>query len=286
MNESGTGIRLGTSGGWASGFVVGMGNGFWVGLLLLVGMGVGGCAGRGPTGNRAMTFPGDTLSITNETVWSYGVDPMTGEQVHVPRDPPPTYSLRCFVLVRVVKQFHAHAEFDAGSAPWDEAGNRRLIRKVVGRSPRGVSPEGKRVRIPGYGNLAEFSRAWPRLFQEESGWAWRSYLQRGHWRMIFPFTGRGQEREAEALVEGLKDHRAPAVHVVDFPGLRVNHALLLVGMEEDADRIRFAAYDPNTPGKPVTLRFDRATRRFNMDSTPYFVGGPVSVYEVYCRGLR
>jgi hypothetical protein len=194
--------------------------------------------------------------------------------------------LRCFVLVRVVKQFHAHAEFDAGSAPWDEAGNRRLIREVVGRSPRRVSPEGKRVRIPGYGNLAEFSRAWPRLFQEESGWAWRSYLQRGHWRMIFPFTGRGQEREEEALVAGFKYHRAPVVHVVDFPGLKVNHALLLVGVEEDADRIRFAAYDPNTPGIPVALRFARSTRRFNMDSTPYFVGGPVSVYEVYCRGLR
>jgi len=257
--------------------------GGWV--LLLAGWMVG-CAARGPQERVPLSFPRDTLAITNETRWIYRKDPVTGGQVHVVRDPPPTYSLRCFVLSRTVKQFHAHAVFEPGAARLDEEGYRARIRSVVRRSPRGWSPPDKAVVIPGFDGLYAFSEAWPRLFQEECGKEWESYFQRGHWRMIFPFGRRGQEREAATLAAGVRDGRAPVVHLVDFPGLKVNHAVVLWdARKEGADWI-FQMYDPNRPGVPVELRFDGTRRQFVLGPLPYFVGGNVDVYEVYRGWLR
>jgi hypothetical protein len=247
---------------------------------------VTGCARRGPSGLPQLEFPRDTLAITNETRWVYGQDPATGKQVHVVRDPPPTYSLRCFVLARTVKLFHAHAEFAPLLPVLDEAGYRARIREVLRRSPRRASDSGKRVVIPGYDGLHGFSAAWPKLFQEESGAAWESYVQRGHWRMIFPFSRRNQRREAAALAEGVRDGRSPVVHVVDFPGLRINHALVLLAVAESGSDYQFQVYDPNTPGRTVELRFDGSRGQFVLAPVPYFIGGDVAVYEVYCSLLK
>ena len=247
---------------------------------------VTGCARRGTSGLSRLEYPRDTLAITNETQWVYGQDPVTGKQVHVVRDPPPTYSLRCFVLSRTVKLFHAHAEFAPSEPPLDEAGYRARIREVVGRSPRRASGPGKRVVIPGYEGLHVFSAAWPKLFQDESGAAWESYVQRGHWRMIFPFSRKHQRREVLALAEGVRDGRSPVVHVVDFPGLRINHALVLLAVVETGGDYHFQVYDPNTPGRTVELRFDGRRAQFVLAPVSYFIGGDVAVYEVYCSPLK
>ena len=42
---------------------------------------------------------------------------VTGRQVHQSRDPEPSYILRCFVLARLVRQFHGHARFDSEAMP-------------------------------------------------------------------------------------------------------------------------------------------------------------------------
>lgn len=258
----------------------------WRGWLWCLGWAwlVVGCAGRQPAPVRAFQFPRDTLAITNETRWSYGADPVTGAQVHVAKDPPPTYTLRCFVLARAVKLFHLHAEFDPAGERLGEAEYRRRIREVHRRSRHRASRE--RVMFPGYAGLNEFSAAWPRLVQEECGAGWESYFQRGHWRMVLPFTRGGQVREAERMVGRLREGHAVAVHVVDFPGLRVNHALVFHAVEEVPGGWRFRAYDPNLPGQEVELRFDAARRRFRMQAVPYYLGGEVNVYEVYRRWDR
>jgi hypothetical protein len=245
-----------------------------------------GCASRGPSVGRPLKFPAGTLAITNETHWLYLRDPASGTQRSVRRDPPPEYALRCFVLARTAKQFHAHADFAPERARPDEAAARRLVRQVVGRSPRSVSPSGRRVVIPGYPDLHWFSEAWPRVFQEECGGAWQSYVQRGHWRMILPFTRRSQEREAAALAAGVRAGRAPVVHLVDFPRLRMNHAVVFFEAVDAGPDIRFKAYDPNDPGTPIELVFHGSTGHFEMQPVAYFLGGKVSAYEVFCRGFR
>jgi hypothetical protein len=119
------------------------------------------------------------------------------------------------------------------------------------------------------------------LLKAESGGAWQSYFQRGHWRMIFPFSRTHQENTARALVNSLKQNRPPVVHLVRFPQLSINHAVVLFDVAETETEIRFAAYDPNKPEKPTTLTYDRARRTFNLPANDYFIGGRVDVYEIY-----
>src|ERR1043166_7535716 len=52
----------------------------------------------------------DTISFSNDTVFSYGIDEAGNLTMHK-RDKPPDYAHRCFVLARAVMQFHKFARF-------------------------------------------------------------------------------------------------------------------------------------------------------------------------------
>lgn len=193
--------------------------------------------------------------------------------------------MRCFVLARTAKQFHAHAEYQPTAARLTTAGYRKLLRAVLARSPRLVSTADERIRIPGFDCTHDFSASFPDLFRQEAGGAWRSYFQRGNWRMIAPSTRRGQRAEAARLAEAVRAGRAPVVHVNEFPRLRINHAVLFYDVEDTPEGAQFLAYDPNDPKVPVTFRFHR-DQGFIMPPLPYYLGGPVKVYEVYRSWCR
>ena len=119
------------------------------------------------------------------------------------------------------------------------------------------------------------------MLKEVGGGAWRSYVQRGHWRMVLPFGRAGQEREARRLAMEAERGAAPVVHVVTFPALTINHAVVVVEAREGGGKIRFGCYDPNEPETLLEMDFDLGRRSFVLPPTSYFVGGPVNVYEVY-----
>jgi len=244
-----------------------------------------GCAASSPSaaGVRHFVFEQDTFAYANELVWEYRFDEL-GKWTSKPRQPKPDYTHHCFVVARSAKQFFANARFDPGQPVADAQTYRRLIRRVVSSRPNRDLPEGKRIVIPGYANLREFSQAQEKLLKAECGGAWHSYFQHGHWRMIWPFSRSQQQRMAEQLVTALKQNRPPVVHVVRFPRLSINHALLLYDSTETEREIRFAAYDPNAPEKPATLTYDRAGRTFSLPTNFYFPGGRVDVYEIYRNG--
>ena len=73
------------------------------------------------------------------------------------------------------------------------------------------------------------------------------------------------------------------VHLVRFPQLTINHALVLFSANETKNEIQFAAYDPNRSDAPVSLKYNRATQTFLFGPNDYFPGGRVDVYEVYHR---
>lgn len=253
---------------------------FCVGLALLL----CGCASprRASSGyTRPFQFPQDCFAYANELVWEYQVDLATGKMAHTRRQPPPGYTHHCFVVARAARQFFQHARFDSTQPVVDEAAYRRLIQRVLSRSPRTPAVEETRIVIPGYPNLREFSAARTRLLQEECGGAHQSYLQRGHWRMIFPLSRAHQERMAKQLAESLRHNRPPVVHLVRFPSLAINHAALLFDAQETGTEIRFSTYDPNQPDQPACLTYNRAQRRFLYPANDYFVGGRVDVYEIY-----
>ena len=249
--------------------------------LLALALLVPGCAGTGhPPAPRAYSFCQDTFAYTNELVWEYAWDAQ-GRWRGEPRTPKPDYSHRCFVVAKAAKQFFGHAQFDPHLGPADDLTYRRLIREVLRSSPRQIAPAEDRIRVPGYRSLRQFSVDQERLLKAESGGPWRSYFQRGHWRMIFPFSRGSQARTARNLIKAVRENRPAVVHVVTFPSLRINHALLVFAALEDSARITFQVYDPNTPDHPGELSFDRATRTFHFPTTAYFPGGNVNVYEVY-----
>jgi hypothetical protein len=230
---------------------------------------------------RPFNFDRDTFAFPNELVWAYRFDAADGKAGTFKNEPPPAYAHRCFVMVRSARQFFYHARFDPDRPPPDELAGRKLIRAVVARSPRQPSPETRKIVVPGYDSLRAFSRAREGLLKAECGGAWQSYVLRSHWRMVFPISRPHQARMAAQVQAALTARPAPILHVVRFPALTINHALLAFGCEEVGRLLHFGVYDPNVPGRPAKLTYDRARRTFFLPRNHDWAGGQVDVIEVY-----
>ena len=102
--------------------------------------------------------------------------------------------------------------------------------------------------------------------------------------MVFPFSRRHQQATAGKLLESVHQGHPAVLHVVRFPELTINHAVVLYGAEESETEIVFTIYDPNRPQGPAVLNYDREKRTFYLPANLYFKGGEVDIYEIY-RGL-
>jgi hypothetical protein len=231
-------------------------------------------------GERHFDFQKDTFAFPNELVWEYFYDDK-GNWTSKRRSPAPDYWLHCFVLARSTRQFFLNARFEPQWPPAGDKAYKRLIHRVVSSNPRKSLPEEEKVVIPGYPDLRTFSQDHAELLKAECGSAWESYVQRSHWRMLLPFTRHEQSNMAEQLVEALKPKAPIVVHVVRFPQLSINHALVLYDVQETEREIQFTAYDPNQPEGPTTLTYERDTRTFLLPANHYFPGGRIDVYEIY-----
>lgn len=251
-------------------------------MLLLGVVPLAGCAARAPApAGTTFRFGADTFAFENETVWEYRRDPATGRLEWRRHEPRPEFSMRCGNMARAARQFRVHARFDASLPRVDDATYARLVADVLARDPRRSVPAPDPVVVPGYPDLAAFSRDHEALVKADLGGPWASYYQRGNWRMIFPFPPWQQQAVAGDLVAALRRGELPIVHVVRYPRITVNHMLLVFDVEETPTAIRFRTYDPNDPAAPVALVWDRASRTFEYPRTVYFLGGPVKVYPVY-----
>lgn len=245
-----------------------------------------GCATSNPPAEpsagiqRNFSFPEDTFAFANELELEYTFDDDGGW--HTSRkNPPVEYSQRCFPLSRTAREFFYHARFDPASSRASEPEYRELIRTVIRRNSRQRSSAEERVLIPGFVNLHSFSAAYPDLFRSECGEKWQSYLQRGNWRMVFPFTHRHQSGTAAEITEMLDHGELPIVHVVTFPSLALNHGLMVFDYVRTGDKILFLGYDPNDPTQPIEVNYDSVQRQFCFPGTDYFRGGDVNLYLVY-----
>jgi hypothetical protein len=258
-----------------------LGGAIWLALFFLCSFGSG-CATRcvRDANHRPFVFGRDTFAYRNDLVWEYVFDDVNGKTSHRAREPKADYTHHCFVVARSARQFFQFARFEPSLPLADDVTYRKLINQVVARDPMRCG-ENERVIIPGFTNLYDFSGRRPKLLQEECGGAWRSYFQRGHWRIMLPFGRAAQASEAEWLAREIQNHRPPIVHLVRFPQLTINHAIVLFDVKETASEIEFSAYDPFEAFHPVPLTFDRRTRTFRFPRNPYYIGGQVNVYEIY-----
>jgi hypothetical protein len=230
---------------------------------------------------RRFDFARDRFAFANELVWEYQFDAATAKMNFRPRAPRPDYAHRCFVLTRAARQFLYHARFDAEQKVAGDEILRQLIRKVVARNPRKPCETKAQIVIPGFANLFEFSAARENLLKAECGGAWRSYVLRSHWRMVFPIARAHQERTAAALVARLEKNLSPIIHLVKFPSLTINHSMILFAAAKTKTGVEFSAYDPNQPTQPVKLAFDRVKKMFSLPANRYWAGGELNVIEIY-----
>jgi hypothetical protein len=254
--------------------------------IALVGC-LAGCAAGGGAGRARAPFavPADTFAYENETTWDYRISPDGRQLTWTPRQPPPEVALRCGVMARAARQFWVHAVFVPDAPPVSRAEYEALAGEVLARDRRQKTPAPDPVVIPGYADLNAFSIDHAVFLQSAVGGAWETYVQRGNWRMIFPFSQRHQQRTAETLLAEVQGGQPALVHVLRFPKVMLNHVVLVYGAEETADVIRFAAYDPNQAGTPIEVRYDRGARVFSFPRTEYFPGGPIRAYEIYDGAL-
>jgi hypothetical protein len=236
-----------------------------------------------PKTPRRFEFARDTFAFANELLWSYQFDAATGKTTFRKREPKPEYTLRCFVVTRAARQFLYHACFDAAQKAADDETYRRLIRAVITRNPR--VPSETPVIMPGFPGLREFSAAKEKLLKAECGGAWRSYVLRSHWRMVFPISREHQKQTAFALLSRIQNGFSPIVHLVTFPALTINHGMVLFDAVENDEGIEFSAYDPNIPAQPSKLIFHRGTNQFSLPANLYWVGGPLNVIEIFRNWL-
>lgn len=232
---------------------------------------------------RPFDFQQDTFAFPNELICEYQIDPSTGATRMMRRQPAPTYALRCFVVIRSVRQFFYHARFDPSQKPAPAASYPALIRKVIARNPR--YPDDDKLIFPGYTCLRQFSQVFEQTLKDACGRAWRSYVLRSHWRMIFHVSRRNQEKAAESLCDRIAQNRAPIVHVVRFPQLTINHGLLLYNATHTAKEIEFSVYDPNAPEAPASMTYDRERQTFFFPANRYWAGGAVDAIEIYRNWL-
>lgn len=235
----------------------------------------------GAAGGRRFDFNRDSFAFANELLWEYQLDPLAGRMAFRQREPKPEYAHRCFVLVRVARQFLFHAQFAVEKPAVTDADYRQLIRQVLARNPRRPCPGGREIVIPGYASLRAFSAGREALLKAECGSAWQSYILRSHWRMVLPLSRVHQTRTAESLARALAQAGSPIVHLVKFPALTINHGMILFGGRTMPAGFTFAAYDPNQPQAPTELTFDRQLQTFFLPANAYWAGGELKVIEIF-----
>ena len=228
----------------------------------------------------------DTLSFANWTVFTYE----NGHIVSHKNQFGHHYSRRCFVMTRAVAQFYKFARFEPNAPKLDENELHKRIRAVTRKSPwHDPLPPEKRIVIPGYRNLREFSSANTRLMQQNIGVGWVVYLRVGNGRMFY-LHGKGyQAKTHDELERTLARGDFFIAYLSDFPILHINHSVLVYKHDRPrgADGTDYyLVYDPNHPDGPRHLKWLPAKREFDFQKDQEFAGGFTRVFQVYGKALQ
>lgn len=250
--------------------------------LLLLAVAVSGCASVAPM-DVAVRQPAPLAPVR------LGVDTFAfaNESRTKNAGKPDLYANYCFVMARAVTQFSRFARFDPAAAKLEPEAYTERVKQVVTRAPwDDPLPPDRRVVIPGYASLYEFSRA------EEAAvkaglvgriWTWVHWT---NWRVVFPFPRWHQERVARETLAELQAGRPVQLLVTNLPTWELNHTVVAYTYRLDGDgNVHFFVYDPNDPRAPGRIVFDRSDRHFVaadvFDTRP----GPIRAFRMYYSPL-
>jgi hypothetical protein len=188
---------------------------------------------------------------------------------------------RCEGFTRAWLQFWKFARFESGEKlPLEEVVRRtkRVLRQPVYKP---AFDEERRIVLPGYTGLREFSRENVEWLPWKFNTFLRTHFYPGIQRMIYPFSQKGQELAANRIQISIRNHEPIAAHLSHFPRIALNHFVICFNCREDAAVCRFDFYDPNRPGGPLEMQFDKQLRRFIYPRTPQFEGGVANLLIPY-----
>lgn len=245
------------------------------GLLGLPGM-FAGCSVLRPAvnvapGSRAFDFATDTLALP------------TPEPTPV-EDPEPLAApaLRGHVDAGVARQFFLHARFEPVQPPPTNERRLALVREVLARKANVPSSADRRVVIPGYANLRDFSRLRGHLLRAES---WLVCPCEARTPLVVKAFGSRDAQKvsvARELASSLAAHRPVLVRLHQHRVLKYDRSLLLFSAQDQAGELRCQAYDPTAPNQPVQLTFNHASRAFTLSDDPA-ASGPALGVELHAR---
>ncbi len=227
-------------------------------LLVLALVGVVGCVGgppldvaiREPAPPPILRFGEDTFAFPNESR-------------SLNRGKKDLYANYCFVLTRGVVQFFKFARFEPDRPRLSAAAYTALVQQVTARAPwEDPLPVDRRMVIPGYRNLHEFSRAEESAVKAGLNARFWTLVHWTNWRVAFPVAESHQEGVAAEVLADLQAGRPVQLLITNYPVLGVNHGVVAYGYRLEGDTIVFAVYDPNQPDRPGIIGFRRAEGHF------------------------
>jgi hypothetical protein len=250
--------------------------------LFLVVLVVSGCASVAPIDavvRRAA--PPDLLR--------FGVDTFAfpNESRSKNRGKPDLYANYCFVMARGVTQFQRFARFDPAAPRLASEEYVARVKEVVAQAPyQAPWPADRRIVIPGYASLHEFSRAQEAAVKEGLVGRFWTFVHWTNWRVVFPMPRWQQERVARETLAELAEGRPVQFLVTNFPTWELNHTVLAYAYALDAiGNVLFTVYDPNDPAEPGRITFDRTERRFEASRLYDTEQGPIRAFRMYYWAL-
>ena len=191
------------------------------------------------------------------------------------------YANYCFVMARSLRQFFLFARFDPAASRLDHAEYVERVRRVVARPPwHPPIPPGRRVVIPGYASLREFSAAQESAVQEGLGGRFWTFVHWTNWRVVFPVSRHQQAGVLDEIERELAAGRLAQLLVTNWPILELNHTVVAFASRPAGRGVELSIWDPNEPARPGVITFDPdrgfwATRVFA--TRP----GPIRVFRMY-----
>jgi hypothetical protein len=142
------------------------------------------------------------------------------------------------------------------------------------------------VVIPGYADLRSFSAAHEGMIKGALGSNVLSMFDWRTWRVGVDFPPEHQDRLAQELVAEVESGRPVPLMITNFPHPDLlNHAVLVYAHRPAQQGTDFLAYDPNDPGSPFTLYYERAARAFWVGPLTYSPPGRVRAFRLYTSPL-
>jgi hypothetical protein len=189
----------------------------------------------------------------------------------------------CLLMVRGASQFFRYARFEPSAPRVTPAEYTRLAREVMTRRPWSPSPPDEgRVVIPGYAGLRALSRDQEPAVKAAFGSNIGSMVDVRLWRVAVAFSPEHQAGLARELRGEVDEGYPVPLMVTNYPEEDLlNHAVLVYGYREEAGVTEFMAYDPNDPGSPFSLFFDRAASGFFIPPLTYSPPGRIRAFRLY-----